>query len=289
VTTLRAQILDDAIELVRAMTAFGLRYQWHLSHHDFPDNLAIRLELADECNDRFRVRPGFIALRLQIAGYDAAAESLRSFAALVRRFSFLTISWDVDADISLLDDDVDSAGDHLLGLLEVERHAKSSATTSPGQPLVEARLAILVAAGELIANLGECSDDYFFYFEGLRDAHEPEEKEISNEQRMLEVKEMYEKLAIREVVERCAASGYPDVASSIEELSFAVSAVANLPLNAFPSQTEDKPWISRELLPDGLEVDVKEMSGAVVARYREATERLMQASHPRDRQTGLSG
>lgn len=254
------------------MKSLCLTYQSYIREPDYPsgENLAKRLELADECNDRFRVPPIFIERRLQVAGYARAAELLTSFSRVVDRFSLLTIAWSEDADSVLLDHDIDSDAIALLSELTAARQSASRKTPS------DANLEALVTAADIIEKLAQSSDDYFFYFEGERDAHE--EDDIDPQQRMAGIKANYDSLPISTVVDQCKTSGNSELASAIERLSAAVSAVVHLPPDAFPSTEEEDPASIADAGLIGRAVDVGEISGDVKNKYETAVSALLEAS-----------
>lgn len=268
-TSVREQVLDEAIQLVTAMTSLCLKYQSYLRTPDYSssgDNLHARLELADECNDKFRVPPSFIFRRLEVAGYQQLAESLRSLSAMVRRFSLLTISWDPEQDLVLLDDDVETPGNQLLANLEAARRGTETFVSS--QPLTDEELKTLLAAGDLIGHLATNVDDYLFYFEGLQDAHEDDE--ISNADRMAAIRASTERLDTTEVIDQCTAKGYGDLASAIGELSAAVSSTLTLEQPATSPTPED----------------LDRLSAGIRDRYEKVTELLLRHSrHKRGQAT----
>ena len=209
-------------------------------------------------------------------GSREAAKLLLQFSSLVRRFSLLPVSWDPDADIVLLDDDVQGEKDRLLARLEAALGEISTAGDSDLPSTIE--LETLLTAGDLVEQLARCADDYLFYFEGLHDVHEDDE--VSNDVRMASVTKEYESLAIADVAEKCEASAHQDLACAIKELSRSVSAIVHLPSDSFPAASSDDFERRRETgaAIEGQEVDVGQVSNAVKALYEHAVEVLLQAS-----------
>lgn len=260
------------MQQVQAMKSLCLKYQSYIREPDYPsgENLAKRLELADECNDRFRVPPIFLARRLQVAGYAQAAELMTSFSHVVERFSLLTIAWSEDADSVLLNHDIEGDAISLLSALTEAREMVSR------EKLSDADLKTLVAAADIIENLALYSDDYFFYFEGQRDAHEDDG--IDPKQRLAEIKANYDALPLLAVVQQCKIGGKTELASAIERLSAAVSAVVHLPPDAFPSTDEEDQASIAEDGAVGRAVDVSEMSDDIKIKYETAVSALLEVS-----------
>lgn len=289
-SSLRVQLISEARKLVEEMTALCLEYQNLLREPLFfttPDsgNLSGRLDLADKCNDQFRTRPAVIARRLQVAGYTEAAESLLEYAAVVRRFSLLTVSWDPNADIVLLEHDVTSASDSLLRLLEKGRRTTETDELSR-KNLSDDELSLFIAASDLIGDLGQCSDDYMFYFEGLQDAHELEE-DVPNDVRMNDITAAYNKLPVRAVVDRSTASGLEELGSAIERLSAAVSGIVHLPAGAYPSPESESPASPGpdDIPATGPAINVIEVSRGVKQLYEAAIEILLKCASFGDERT----
>jgi len=267
--SLRVEIIDEAAKLVNEMASLCLKYQEYVSDPLFssePDgaHLEERMQLANECAAKFRARPAEVAASLEVVGYDDAAESLLAYADLVHRFSLLTICWDGLDDIVHLEDDVVGPRDHILGLLKVARDRCVQSESSDGP-----RLATLLEARDLIGNLGGCTDDYFFYFKGLRDAHEDADEEgaeVTTEEHMGRVTDTYEKLPTARVVQLCATHGFTELASAIEKLAEVVSGVVHLPADAYPAPTSDFPQPKQpdDVAAGGEQIDV----GGVVSRVK---------------------
>ena len=277
--SLRVEIIDEAAKLVNEMASLCLKYQEYLSDPLFSSvpngaHLEERLQLANECAAKFRARPAEVAASLEVVGYDDAAESLLAYANLVHRFSLLTISWDFLHDIVLLEDDVVGPRDHILRLLKVARDRCVQSESIDG-----ARLATLLKARDLIGNLGGCTDDYFFYFEGLRDANEDadeEEAEVTNEEHMGRVTDTYETLPTVKVVQLCTTHGFTELASAIEKLSEFVSGVVHLPANAYPAPTSDFPQPKEpDDLSEGEQIDVEDVSRRVKKLHDDAVAVLL--------------
>ncbi len=277
-TSLREELLDQAIELVQAMKSLCLQYQSYIRDPEYPlgENLGKRLELADECNDRFRVPPIFVARRLRVAGYDQPAELLNSFSTVVHRFSLLTIAfaWNEDSDAVLLQHDIESEGNRLLGVLTDARRS------TPSHALPDTALAKLVAAADLIDSMALCSDDFIFYFEGERDAHEDDD--VDPERRMEELAATFDKLPVSAVVSDCKDGGYSQLASVIEELAAAVSAVVHLPCRVLAASAAEDADTDLLIPPisgaDGHATDVIEISGHVKIKYDDAIDALLRAT-----------
>lgn len=286
---LRVQLIEEARKLVDEMSTLCLEYQKlirdpHYSAIPDAGNLGRRLDLANECNHQFRTRPAVIASRLQVAGYVQAAESLLAYATVVHRFSLLTMSWDPEADRVLLEHDIAGESDHLFQLLEEGRRTAEAAEPSR-KNLSDDELSLLLDASDLICDLGQCSDDYFFYFEGLQDAHEIDE-DIPNWVRMSDITAAYDKLPVRALVERSKARGFGELGSAIERLSEAVSDVVHLPSSAYPRPQSESPASTGagEVVPAGPAIDVIEVSRGVKQLYEAAVEILLQcASFPGER------
>jgi hypothetical protein len=277
--TLRVEIIDEAATLVSEMASLCLEYQEYVSDPLFssvPDgaHLEERMQLANECAAKFRVHPAKVAASLEVAGYDDVAESLHAYADTVNRFSLLTICWDGLDDISCLEEDVVGPRDHILELLNV---ARNRCVQSEG--IDDARLATLLKARDLIGNLGRCTDDYLFYFEGLRDANEdPDEEngEITNEVHMGRITDTYEKLPTVKIIQLCATHGLTELASAIEKLSEVVSEVVHLPANAYPSPTSDFPQpVEPDDLAEGEQIDVEDVARRVNRLHSDAVSVLL--------------
>lgn len=280
-TTLRERILADAAALLEAMTSLCLEYQSYLRQQELPldsheSNLGARLRLAAKCREKFDTKPYVIARRLQMAGYDAAANALRVHARVVHRFSLIEITWDEDSDSVLLNVDVSATHDEAVHELESARK-DSLDVKEKSDGSAEEQLGLFIDAADMADNLYRLARDYLLYFEGWLPAGYDEDE--SSEDRMLHVTWDYDNLPIDPVVHRCDTHGLQIAAVTLQRLSRAVSAVVHhLPPTAFPSPASNSPSSPApdEVPVGGEEIDVEEVRNDLDAKHDDAINALLQ-------------
>jgi hypothetical protein len=256
IQALRQGILSDSAAIAEAMRSTGLLYQSlvrdpELRARSDESNSDARWRLAGECRENFLREPHTVARRLQIAGYEPAAEALRHLARQIKRFSLTEISWSVDDDDSgTLEIDVEGAYERVTDEL---RRAERISISQP----VDADLAVLIEAANLADALSFLADDYLLYFEGWMPAgYNPGE---TDDERMWQVRDEHDGLQSVRIVQKCDSRGYLEISDALSELIALTSSIVHLPPTAYPAK-----WLGSPSSPgDGQEIDTEQMRSKI--------------------------
>jgi hypothetical protein len=277
-SALREEIIDKAEKTAEAMKSVGTQYQSLVRdpnlciRQDEPNDEA-RRRLVGECRDFFLREPHRIARKLQVAGYDTAAGSLRQMSNEMRKFSLMEISWS-DDDSYTLEIDVQGASERVTQ--ELDQLRAQLASVHHGHQLNDSQLAALADAANLADERAWIAKDYLIYFEGwLPAGYDPAE---SDADRMRHARGELAELRTETIIRDCEQLGFLPVAQALTRLLDTTASVLKLTYPDYPSPAAESPRSPSK--PDGepgrgREVDTDQLRDEIDLVHRFAIEAIL--------------